>query len=225
MPAQFNLSADILNATTALPAGLVDSIEFRDQNGNIIANKRVDMGTTETRNIAVRIPQIPASFASQSFTLKVSATAGDLVGTFSRIFTVGAPVPPADPTIQVQQTGSLVLDGNGNSDSDPTHGLLDGATIHLKAGFQMIVMSNLTLTSGGNYDLTIQPPPGSPLSGWAPALVSTPAMVPGPVTTKLVKFGVKPTAGASPTGKLIFRIKRQGAAIDWFQEFDLHLLP
>jgi len=226
LPAKFTLSADIRNASVAVPAGLVSSIEFRNENGSVITDKTVDMGTTDTRNIVVRIPDLPAAFAGQSFTLQVTAAAGGVNGTFSRPFTVGTTVQPPDPDVQPLLTGSLVLDGAGNVSADPANGQLTGTTITLKKDFQLIVMYNVKLTgAAGNFDLTIQPKQGTTLTGWSPQLMNTPTPIPGPTSARLVQFGVSPTGTPTQSGTVVFRIKRQGAATDWFQEFDVQLLP
>jgi len=225
MPATFDLNANIINASTALPTDLVGSIEFRAESGDVISNKRIDLGKNETRNIVVRIPLIPSSFVSQSFTLVVTATSGSVTGTESRTLTVGAPIPQPDPNIQVQQTGSVVIDvATGNVDNNPTSGSLQAGVIKLRAGKQMVVMFNITgLGPAGNYDLTIQPKPGATLTGWSPQLVNTPATIPNTVP-RLVQFAVAPAAGATPTGAVVFRIKRQGATTEFSKEFGVQLL-
>jgi hypothetical protein len=225
MPATFNLSAAIPNATAAIPPELPASIEFHDESGNTIPNKSVDMGKSETRNIVVRIPQIPQAWANQSFSLRFTATSGNVTNADTRSFTVGTLVPPTDPNIQPQQTGAVVLEvATGNVDTNPLNGKLDGTTISLKPGRQMIVMFNLKLTQTGNHDLTIQPKSGTTLNGWSPQLVNTPSPIPGPVDSRLVQFGVTASAGATSNGTVVFRIARQGATMDWSKEFDVQLL-
>ncbi len=225
MPATFDLSANIINATTTIPAGLAASIEFLDESGSVISNKRIELGKNETRNIVVRIPQIPATFASQSFTLVVTATSGGVTNSESRSLTVGAVVPQADPNIQVQQTGAVVIDvATGGVDTNQANGRLEGGVIKLKVGKQMIVMFNITsLGVPGNYDLTIQPKPGATLIGWALQLVNTATPIPNTVP-KLVQFAVTPAAAATPTGAVVFRIKRQGATTEFSKEFGVQLL-
>lgn len=228
IPAAFDLSVNIPSATTTIPANLVSSIEFR-QDGALISGNRIEMGKTETRNILVRIPQIPNSFANQTFTLQVTASSGNVTGSDTRSFTVGQVVTPTDPNIVVQQTGAVVLNTtSGNIETDPAVGRLEASTIKLAAGRQMIVQFNVKLTQQGTYDLTVEPLPGTTLNGWDLALVNT--ATPIPVTTDndqslhLVQFGATVSAGAE-TGAMVFRIKRQGATNDWFTQFGLELLP
>jgi hypothetical protein len=40
----------------------------------------------------------------------------------------------------------------------------------------------------------------------------------------LVQFGVTASAGASPTGAVVFRVQRQGAAADQSKEYTLQLM-
>lgn len=222
LPAVFDLNAEIVNATVTVPQSLIASIEFRGDGGNVISDKRLEMGKNETRNIFVRIPQLPANFANQSFSLRVSASSGSVSNNDARSFTVGTPVPPTDPNIEVQQTGSLVLDtATGGVETNPLNGTLDGATIKLKPAKQMIVMFNVKLSQPGNYDLTIQPKPGATLTGWTLELINTLSTISGDT---FAQIGVKPIAGAVQNGALIFRIKRQGATADWFKEFGVQLL-
>jgi hypothetical protein len=140
---------------------------------------------------------------------------------------VGAVVQPPDPNIQPQRTGATVFDAAGNPDTDPQNGELSGTTIRLKTGFQMIVMFNLKLTgTAATYDLTIAPQQGTTLTGWSPQLVNTPASILGPDDSRLVQFSVLPSGPApSQSGTLVFRIRRRGATSEWFQEFNVELLP
>lgn len=225
MPATFNLSADIPNATVEIPPGLVSTIEFLNENNNIIVGNRVEMGITEVRNIFARIPQIPASLADESFTLQVSATAGNVAGTFTRSFNVGTTIPPTDPSIQVLQTGWMVLDQNGDLVTNLDQGRLEGSKILLQENLQMIVMFDLTLTKGDPYDLMIMPQVGTTLTGWDLQLANTPTPIPGPESGRLVQISVQPATGASAKGSIVFRIRRQGETMEWFQEFEVELLP
>lgn len=228
MPATFDLSANILNATTAIPGDLVPSIEFR-QDGALIPGKQIDLGKTETRNIVVHIPQIPNSFATQTFTLQVSTSSGNISGSDTRSFTVGQEVTPTDPNIEVQQTGAVILNvATGDIETDPAVGRLEGSTIRLRAGRQMIVQFNVRLTQQGDYDLTVESRAGTTLNGWELELVNTPTPIEvennNEQTLHLVQFGASASAGAT-TGAMVFRIQRQGAINDWFSEFGLELLP
>ena len=226
MPAVFDLSADIVNATTAIPPGLISSIEFRDEGSNLISNKQVELGKNEVRNIIVRIPQIPVSFASQTFTLKVTASCGSVTNTDARTVTVGTPSVPPDPKIEVQQTGFVVLDvQSGNV--DPNGGALSSSSIKLRAGKQGIVAFNVKLTQNGTYDVTFQARQGTTLNSWSPQLINTQATIQVPTnndqTSRLMQIGLSPTAGASATGSVVFRIKRQGAAAEFSKEYDVQL--
>jgi hypothetical protein len=223
MPATFDLTAAILNATAAIPQDLPASIEFHDESG--ITIKSVDMGKTDTRNIVVRIPLIPQAWANQSFSLRLTATSGSVTNADTRSVTVGTPVPPSDPNIQPQQTGTVVLEvATGNVDTNPANGKLAGTTISLKAGRQMIVIFNLKLAQAGDHDLTILPKSGTTLNGWQPQLVNTPSPITGPIDGRLVQFGVTASTGATPNGTVVFRIARRGATADWSKEFDVQLL-
>jgi hypothetical protein len=228
LPATFTLSADIINATVAVPQGLVSSIEFRDDLDNLISSKQVEMGKSESRNIKVRIPEVPSTFASQSFSLKVTATSGSVTGTDQRTFTVGQQVQPPDPNIQVIQGTPVVFDvTSGDVDSNPANGRLEGATIKLKANKQMVIGFDVQLLQAGNYDITMQPKPGNTLTGWQRDVIDTQNPLPvGPndQTSKFVQIGITANQGAVASGGFIFRIKRQGATNDWFKEFDVQLL-
>ena len=239
MPAAFGLTAEILNATITLPQGFVDSIEFRDDADQVISSKQVQMGKNESRNITVRIPEIPTAFANQSFTLKVSATSGAVVGVDQRSFTVGAPVTPPDPNIEANQTSFTLIDTTTGNPETPTAqtGILDGTTIKLKVGKRGVVNFSTKFTKAGVYDITIAAKQGTTLTNWTPEMtpdsVGTPS--PGKVTVTVAndndqtlrteKFRVTPTAGASSTGTIVFRIKRQGATSDFSKEYGVQLLP
>ncbi|HEV8430881.1 MAG TPA: hypothetical protein VGQ41_23465 [Pyrinomonadaceae bacterium] len=239
IPASFNLSAEILNATVPVPAGLVDTIEFRDDADSVISGRQLQLGKNETRNITVRIPEIPTAFTSQTFTLKVTAAAGSVVGTDQRTFTVGAPVIPPDPNIEANQTAFSVLDGAGNAQSQGLQtGVLDGSTIRLKAGFRGVVNFSTRFTKAGTYEVTILPKQGSTLTGWTPEMTPDSIGTRGPeskvtiqvltdneTTLRTEKFRVTPVAGASPTGTIVFRIKRLTSASEFSKEYGLQLLP
>lgn len=231
LPASFDLSAAITNSSSPIPAGLLDSIEFRNENNALIEGRRLDLGRSERRNVVVRIPQVPATWANQSFTLAMTSSAGGVTGTDSRSLTVGVPVPAADPNITVQATGATVLDvASGNPDNNPSNGRLDGSTIKLKVGKRMVVFFNVTrLGVQGIYDITIAPKDGTQLVGWAPQLANTPTPITVTVnndqTTRLVSFAVTPAAGASATGTVVFKIKRRTATVEWSKEYGVELLP
>ena len=228
MPATFDLSANITNATAPLPPDLVSSIEFRDESNTLITNKRIDLGKNETRNIIVRIPVIPTALNSQTFTLVITASSGIVTNTESRTLTVGVQVPQQDPSILIQQTGSVVFDVNsGNPDS--TGGRFEGGIIKLKTGKRMFMQFNETrLGLKGDYDLTIKAKDGTTLVGWSPLLVNTPATITTSVdndaTVRLLQFTVEPVVGATPTGVVVFQVKRRTAANAWFKEFGVQLL-
>jgi hypothetical protein len=230
IPASFDLTADIINASAPVPAGLVNSIEFRDANNAVISNRQVEMGKSDTRNIIVRIPQIPAAFASQNFTLKVTAFSGKVTGTEQRTFTVGAQVPQIDTKIEVIQLLPQIFDQIGNFEVEASNGRLEGSTIKLKTGRQMIIPFNVKLTQNGIYQVTIQPKPGTTMQGWGPQLVDTLATVQVPQnndqTVRLMQIAVTASTSTppTPTGTLIFRIKRDNAAVEWFKEFGVELL-
>ena len=240
-PATFNLSAEIPNATVTIPPGFADSIQFLEESGQPISNKQLAMGKNEIKNLVVLIPNIPAALASQSFTLKVTAASGTVIGTDQRGFPVGTPVTPPDPNIEANQTGFTLLDmsqGGISENPNPSTGILDGTTIKLKITRRGVVNFSTRFTKAGTYDITVQPKPGTPLANWAPEI--TPDSVgtrvdatrvtvvvggDGDQTLRTEKFRVTPIAGATPTGTIVFRIKRQGAPSDFSKEFTVQLLP
>lgn len=231
MPGTFDLSVDILNATVAVPPGLVNSIEFRDDanNNTVISSKQIELGKNETRNITVHVPEFPSNFSDQSFALKVVATSGKVVGSDQRTFTVGAKVDPLDPNIDVTQGTPVVFNtSNGSVDSDKNNGRIDGSTIKLKPNRQMLVPFDVKLTKKGTYDFTIQPKPGTTLNGWTLEISDTenPMTVANDNDQTLKMAQISVTTGGSPAakGNLIFRIKRQGANSDWFKEYDVQAL-
>ena len=240
IPGTFALSAEILNSTVTVPPSLIDSIDFRDDSDNSIAGRQLQLGKSETRNITVRIPNLPSIFASQSFTLKFTAAAAGVGGTDQRTFTVGAPVTPPDPAIEANQTAFTLQDGAGNQQQPSAqNGILEGTTIKVKAGFKGIVNFTTKLTKAGTYDVTILPKQGTTLTGWTPDMTpdsvgqrsvdgtKVTITVPGEgdQTSRTEKFRVSPVSGATPTGTIIFRVKRQGSTSDFSKEYGVQLLP
>jgi hypothetical protein len=227
IPATFTLSAQIINASVPIPAQLASSIQFRDQSGTLIPNNRLELGTTETRNFTVRIPEIPASFANQSFTLEVRAVSGNVENADARSFTVGQTVTPADPNIGVEQSGFEILNvTTGNPDT--AGGSLVGSTIRLQTNRLMVLFLNVQLRAAGTYDLTIQSATGIPLTGWTLELLnpSSPITVTADNDTSLrnVNFGITRTGAASVGGTIILRIQRQGQTQDWHRQFTLEAM-
>ena len=232
IPATYDLTADIINSSVAVPAGLIGSIEFRENN-NVITSKKLEMGKSEIRDITVRIPQIPVTFvAGTTFTLKLTATSGSVTGTDQRTITVGATVPQSDPKIEAIQLQPqiFVLPGGAN-ENDSANGRLEGSTIKLKTSRQMVIGFNVKLTQNGVYQVTIQPKQGTTLTGWGPALVDTQTTINVPTnndqTTRLLQFGVTTSTvqTPSPTGTVIFKIKRDTATVEFNKEFGVELLP
>ncbi|HET6972570.1 MAG TPA: hypothetical protein VFH96_01025 [Pyrinomonadaceae bacterium] len=232
IPASYDLSADIINSSVAVPASLVSSIQFRENNATI-TSKKIDMGKSEIRDITVRIPQIPVTFiAGTSFTLKLTATSGSVTGTDQRSITVGTALPVPDPKIEVIQLQPQIFNvQTGNNEVDPANGRLEGSTIKLKTGRQMVIGFNVKLTQNGVYQVTIQPRQGTTLTGWGPALVDTQTTITVPTnndqTTRLLQFGVTTSTvqTPSPTGTVIFKIKRDTATVEFNKEFGVELLP
>jgi len=230
IPATYDLNADIINSTVTVPAGLVGSIEFRENN-TVITSKKIEMGKSEIRDISVRIPQIPLQFgAGTSFTLKVTATSGNVTGTDQRTVTIGTTVPQSDSSIQViQLQPQIFVVQTGNNETDPANGRLDGSTIKLKTGRQMVIPFNVKLTQIGTYQVTIQPKQGTTLTGWSPALIDTQATIQvtqPDQTFRLLQFGVTTSTVQTPTatGTIVFRIKRDTASVEFNKEFGVELL-
>jgi hypothetical protein len=243
MPATFALSADIPNPPAGTPPGYVSSIEFRDETNHVITSKQIEMGKNEVRNITVRLPEIPSAFTAQTFSLKVTALSGAVVGTDQRSITVGQAVPPTDPNIEANQSSfSLINMGTGNAESpNPQSGILDGTTIKLKVGFRGVVNFSTRFTKAGTYEITILPKQGTTLANWAPEMTPDSVGTRSPDGTKMTvtvasegdqtqrteKFRVTPVAGATPTGTIVFRIKRISPATtaEFSKEYGVQLLP
>ncbi|HSL52855.1 MAG TPA: hypothetical protein VK868_00610 [Pyrinomonadaceae bacterium] len=242
LPAPFALTAEILNSSVPVPAGFVSSIEFRDDSNNVITSKQIEMGKNEARNITVRIPEIPTAMANATFTLKVTAASGTVVGTDQRSFTVGAPATPPDPNIEANQTSFSLLDmTQGGTPVTPNAqtGILDGTTIKLKVGMRGVINFSTRFTKAGTYDITILPKQGTPLANWAPEMtpdsvgsrsidgtkVTVVVASDNDQTLRTEKFRLTPTAGATATGAIVFRIKRQGINSDFSKEYGVQLLP
>jgi hypothetical protein len=238
MPATFTLSADIINSSAALPGDLIGSIRFLNEvagvaglgPGGDIPNKTVELGKEETRNIYVRIPQLPTNFADVSFTLRVTSTsagaaAGGVTGSDSHSYTVGAVVTPPDPNITLQQTGNFVLNP-ATGDVDSSLGSLAGDTIQLKAGAMMVMQFNVRFMQSGTYDITVQPRSGSTMNGWTLQLLQTAATITTSTNdeTRFVQFGVTSSANAAASGAVVFRIKRQGAENERTKEYAIQLM-
>jgi hypothetical protein len=241
MPAVFALSADIPNPPAGTPPNYVSSIEFRDESNNVITSKQVEMGKNEVKNISVRLPEIPSAFTGQTFTLKVSALSGAVVGTDQRSITVGQQVPPSDPNIEANQSSfTLINMGTGNAETpNPQNGILDGSTIKLKVGFRGVVNFSTRFTKAGTYEITILPKQGTTLANWAPEMTPDSVGTRSPDGTKVTvivnsegdqtqrteKF--TPVAGATSTGTIVFRIKRISPATtaEFSKEYGVQLLP
>lgn len=228
MPGTFTLSADIPSASTAIPLSLVPSIQFLNPNGSSIAGKQIQMGTNETRNIVVRFPEIPASFANQTFSLRVRAQSGDVVGSDSRSFTVGQAVTPPDPNIEVEETGFRVFNLATGASDDHGGDLVDG-TIRLSPNRRMRITYNVTLKAEGSYDLTLQELSGITPDGWILAVMSPPSPIVvndqnvGEVHTVRIGITRELDDVSSPTevGTIVMRIHESDAAGDWNKEYDL----
>jgi hypothetical protein len=229
MPANFTLTAEI-------PGAPGTQMEIRDELGNLITNNQIQMGTNDVKNILVRVLAVPTG---QSFTLRVTAGSSTVVGTDQRTFPIGTPAPLPDPNIEANQTGFTLIDvASGNVDTNPQNGSLEGSTIKLKIGKRGVVAFTTKFTLAGTYDVTIQPKQGATLLNWAPEItndsvgtridlttVRVTVQTNNDQTTRTEKFRVSPIAGATQTGAVVFRIKRQGAASEFFKEYAVQLLP
>jgi hypothetical protein len=198
------------------------------------------MGKNETRNIIVRIPQIPRGWTDQTFSLVITATSGNVTNTDRRSFTVGKPDESSGDVIVRPETNVVVFNPTTGAD-DPQHnnGLLEGRNIRLKAGWQMILPFHVEFNQEGRYHITIQPKDGTTLNGWTLDLGGTLEYIPLKENDKVkvgdttvVQFGVTapiPKEGEVPErdyatkGTIVFHIQRQGAEVGQMQEFSVEL--
>ncbi len=237
MPASFTLSADIVNASTPVPVGLVSSIQFLNEAplsgggmgpGSEITDKTVQLGKDETRNIYVRIPQVPVSFAGATFQLRVTAGAGGLIGADARTFTENAGVAQPDPNIIISQLSQYVADaetGNPNS----SLGQIVGSSIQLRPHGKAILQFEVTFLQPGTVDVSLGPRAGATLSGWSfdlQDLPTNPMSIPVTANQTIpLSFGVATSDGATATGGIVYRIKRQSATGEQTKEYNVQLLP
>jgi len=225
MPATFDLTADVPEASVAVPAGLSESLLVLDAaNQNQVIN-RVGLGRNESRNVIVRIPAIPAGLANQTFTVRLRAATGTLVGADTRTFTVGQVVAPSDPNIQIDPVTSAVFSTTaGTQDTTGQNGSLSGTTIQLRSNWLMVVSFNVTFKQAGTYDVTVQAGSGS---GWNPTLLNTLSQYPNMNAgdSRPMSFSVTGAANSSTTGTVIFRVKRSDSNADQTRQYSLQLLP
>ncbi|HWA26487.1 MAG TPA: hypothetical protein VG734_12575 [Lacunisphaera sp.] len=225
--ATFALSATFTSASAAIPPGLVSSLQFFNETGTSRLNPAtVDLQVGEVRNVIVRIPVIPSTWNSATFTLQLTATSGAVTNSASSLITVGTTTPQNDPAIDVQKTGEKFYNlSTGSLETDPTKATFQNGTIKLRAGYKATLEFNVRASTAGTYDLSFTAKDTATVN-WTPQLVNSPAQIPGdPSQTPLIKIGVSAAATSSATGVAVFRIKRQGATVEWVQEFPVELLP
>lgn len=194
------------------------------------AGKRLFTGNTEVPNFrlklqplkdlpfSINLPALPASLANGQFRISILFRSGSMVGSLTRDYSVGTPIPEPDKTINIFPERMEVLDNNGFPDSNL--GDYDGGsnTISLKAGRTGTMWIRATFEQEGTYDYWAKIIKGN---GWSANIggsdrgsitIDQGDFAGGSLAEKNIAFdlnlGTNITAGAN--GELEFTIQRQG---------------
>ena len=155
------------------------------------------------RTFNVRISEVPAGTEGTNFGLEVVATADGVTGTSGMVpFQVGEETELPDPNISLNPLFSIPPSALDLGTLTLTAGLNQQVTVHFSSAF--------TLAAGeaASYNVTLEP--SASTTGWNPSLVTSPVLN-APPSAASIQFTVRPTMGASDTGELTLRVRRQGA--------------
>jgi hypothetical protein len=214
-PASFLLSPQLVGPSWPV------QIEVLDQSGAVLPGGRLPLNPHEGKPVSFRFT-IPGS--TNGTTFRVGATAsfqGRTLGTSALTqFTVGQPIPTADPSIHLSFSDTTI-----EPISDTASGI-QGQVISVRAGSLVVAAFVLTFDSVGEYDVNISVGPGT--ANWN-------ATIQGNIThysvteqnrtqTRRPRFVVGPQAGATATGEVVFVVKRVGDTRTQTRRFNLALI-
>jgi hypothetical protein len=214
LPANFSI-----NPVVSVPA-LQSSLQLLDATQAPITGGQVDVGNGQSQNFYVKIPLIPPS--TSALTLTVTASSGNVTGSFSQNLTVGVAVPQPDPTITLTFDGFTAVNSIGGTDTGSTFDPVAN-TINVKQGSTGIMTFSATFQNAGTYDVTVALGAGS---NWKVALLSTPASYNETNANALEnpQFTVQPQAGATQ-GAVTFQVQGKGAAKSQTRTYNLAVAP
>jgi hypothetical protein len=186
-----------------------DRIRVLDASLNPITNRVIHLDPLQQRTFHVQINGIPAGTASTPFTLTVNASAGGVIGTSGALpFQVGQAVDPPDTTITLHPIQSI-----------PAPALVGDTVTAVPGQPSVRVRFVAEFELAGVYDLDL--PLAAGTTGWTVArFATTPASftiqasdIPaGGKASRSVEITISPAAGASASGRVEVRLRRQGAS-------------
>ncbi len=224
LPAAYTITPTITVMTGTVPLGLAN-LQVLDATRAVIANRQITLEPGQTANFFIQIPTIPAGITGLAFNLNVSADSANLNGSDQRPFTIGTPVEPSDSAI-VLTISAFNPATQFNSATN---------TISLKQGVIGTMDYLCTFVQAGTYNVTFEL--SAATLNWEIGPGSTPQLPPGVTpagfgyvepnanVTESPQFKVRANTGASPTGQVIFTIKRSGQTIGQTRRYNLALMP
>jgi hypothetical protein len=214
-----------VNPTVSI-ADWQSNVQILDQAGMVIADRRIQLEPLEERTFSVRIGAVATGPVGTPFDLIVVATADGVSGSDPRRdFQVGVPVEPSDPHITLVHSDVSVYDVGSGEEEEPDGSGFDPFTntINVQPGKKLFMRYDVTFTDPevGSYLVMVEPTLGT--TGWD--LNATPPNYPA-VTMgahETPQFSVQPQAGATETGGVVFRIRREGVVASQIRAYTLRL--
>jgi len=185
------------------------NLQVLDDTQAVIAAKTIQLFAGQQKTFFVSINPVPLG-STGSFDLAVNASAGTVSGgSGSQTLTVGQAAPQPDTTITLNFSNAVFLPANNGSATQ--------TQIQLKASAQGKITLQAAFTVAGTYDVTAVVTSGS---NWSAQLFAQTTVTPvvigaadlnnaNHVANRLLDFLVAPSANASASGKVEFRVKNQ----------------
>ena len=193
--------------------------------GEVVGDRRIELDPDEATDFFVQAMLTPQAGAVDAFDLNVIATAGNVTGGIERAFVFEEEVEEGDDQIELAFTDATVfaLDTGG---VDPSGGAFDPATntISVAQGFRLDVTFATTFRAPARYDVTAEP--SDDTSNWdlrvrAPNTGFYDESGEEPPVNEAPRFSAEPQAGASASGRVTFRIQREGESRSQTRTFNL----
>lgn len=198
--ARFTVEPQLLD----LPA--VTNIDLLDNNGAVLADQQMDLNPGEVKPFVLRFT-LPSLANGTVFRLGVAFKLGGRTfgSTALTAFTIGQPVPSADPNIDLEYTRFDRNPDDQNSTVDKAQ-----SKVFCRVGTNITMRFNLSFLGDAPGIATLSVAPGRNTSGWTMNLTSdTPGQINGTTNrTSTPGLSVTPTQSASPTGELVFQVRR-----------------